>query len=561
MPQQQALAPPSIRDRVGGRWAISFRTFAVGAVMTVMVGFLGVRLSPWHDQTTPLSLALLISALAAWLLLLDRTILRRRRERPVPVWVVFAAGGAFGLIRLAILAGLAHASGVLTESPTLVALTAVSATAISSLVMPIVAYASATDEWYRGERERLIALAAVKEAARLRAVGALDAMRDVALVAAQRDVDSARDVLDDTRSAPSDVAQALLTAARAGVRPAAHDLLQRPAPATRRAPLLGALHAEALRAPLPLLAPAVLFPALIAPRVYVFSGAEAMLIAVALGASGIVGVFALGRHLIHRLPRWALLITVLACAVAPLPIAIALGLRSDVRSPALLAVLLIFTLLAIVLVASMRGVVDSSSAAILRQLQEPVRAAEIERIAAERARDELLREVGVHLHGTVQTGLVAASYAIQDALERQDDEALDLAVAQAREVLSQRMSPTSEPVIADVDPRELVDPAWRGLITVDWQGVEGRRPGGRAIAAVVRESLANAVVHGRATAAIVRVSDDGHDAVVEIEDNGSGPAEGVRGLGAAVLDDATGRRWSIERAPSGGALVRARIAI
>ena len=560
MPQQLALAPPSVRDRVGGRWAVSWRSFAVGAVLMLAVSAMPVRLSPWGEQLTPLSLAIQVTAMVGWLLLLDRTILRRRRERAVPVWVVFAASGIFGLARLAILDGLAHADNAPELSPVLVALTGLSAFAVSSLVLPVVAYASATGEWYRSERERLIALAAEREAARMRAVGALDAMRDVALVAAQRDVDSARGVLDDDASEPSDLADALLVAARSGVRPAAHDLLQRPAPTQRRAPLLGALHAEVLRSPLPLLAPALLFPALIAPRVYVFSGATAAIIAIVLGALGIVGVFTLGRRLIQQAPRWALLISTLACILAPLPIPIVLGMRSEVRSPALLAVLFALVLLAIVLAASMRGVVDSSSAAILRQLQEPVRAAEIERIAAERARDELLREIGAHLNGTIQTGLVAASYAIQDALERQDDEALERAVAQAREALTQRMSLTTGPTLDTVDPRELVDAEWRGLIAIEWHGVDGSRSDGRAIADVVRECLANAVVHGRATSASVRVTREGDAVTIEIEDDGTGPAGGPPGFGAAVLDDAADRDWSIEPAPGGGALVRARIA-
>ena len=440
-------------------------------------------------------------------------------------------------------------------------LTAVPAIAISAVAPLVIAYVSATVEWYSGERERLISLAAEQEAERLRAVGALDALRDVSLFAVQRDVATARSVLDDSERAPGDVADALLIAARTGVRPAAHSLMGRAPRRSRTAPFREAIRSEVLRAPLPLLLPALALPIMTGPRIALRFGTTAAVLGCALFIACMLVVFPIGRRLIRRWPLRALGITAIACIITPLPTVVLVTAVFGATAPIALAIATALLLTVLVLASSMPRVVDARSEAALAAMAEPAHSAEIERLAAERAQEALLREIGSHLHGKVQTGLIAASYAIQDALAREDAAALEVAIAQARSALAQRITPGPADDDATQDPRDLIDREWRGLLRISWEGSTENLPRDGGVVDVVRECLANAVVHGRATKASIRIEEAPDALIVEIEDDGSGPADGPPGHGAAVLDDATARRWAITRAPSGGSLVRARIDI
>ncbi|MBM3664608.1 MAG: hypothetical protein FJW92_02280 [Actinobacteria bacterium] len=74
---------------------------------------------------------------------------------------------------------------------------------------------------------------------------------------------------------------------------------------------------------------------------------------------------------------------------------------------------------------------------------------------------------------------------------------------------------------------------------------------------VLDECLNNALVHGGATQAVVRITRSPDAWVVEVTDDGRGPAGGAPGLGTALLDDVTGGEWSLIDAAGGGAVVRA----
>jgi signal transduction histidine kinase len=421
----------------------------------------------------------------------------------------------------------------------------------------MVAYLSATQAWYVEERERLVALAAEKEADRLRAVGAL---RDVALAAAQRDVESARAVLHDQDAHPDQVAEALLLAARGGVRPAAHDLMRRPAPTAPRVSLREVLASEFHRNPLPAVAPAVAFALICAPRAFVAVGVLAGLAIALAAAAGVVAVFPAFRRLIRRRPRLAFPITLLACIVAALPTNVWLIWAFGVQAPVAASTMTTVLLVVLVVAAGMVATAEDISEEVLEQLRVPVRENEIESLAADRARDALLRDIGQHLHGTVQSGLVAASYAIRSAIERDDPDALDRALEAARRALERDVSPASRSD-SDVGDAGLVALAveWDGLLDIDWH-VHGLPPSAvGSVGEVVLECLANAVVHGHASRAEVRVVRGDDHIIVQVEDDGTGPMAGPVGMGSMVLSRATAGDWAITTAPHGGAVVTARV--
>ncbi len=559
---QRPLAPPSLRERVGGRWAISRSAYGIAllllAVLTLIQG-IGARVDAFGATTSQLAqFAVTAVAIVAYLAIADRTIFRHRRTRPVPIWWVFALSASLSVLRLTIAFGFTRASGELPTTADIV-LSFIAAVAWSSLILPLIAYVNATREWYAQERARLIDLAAAKEAQRMRAVGALDALRDVALVAVQRDVDRARTVLERDDSRPDEVATALLAAARSSVRPAAHSLMDRPPRTHPRASIRAALRAELRNRPLPVLFPIIVFPLLIFPRIFIIHGPLGAVISASIGAAAIALLFPLGRRLITRHPRHVTTLTLATTAAATLPIIVVLNTVFVLRAPLLIWPLLAAALLTLVIITKMTRAIDRGSEAALRELQEPVRTAEIERLAAEQARDALLREIGEHLHSSVQPGLVAASYAIQDAVAREDPVALEEAIAMARTTLARRISPETN--VATGDPRDRIAAEWRGLLHIEWDLPDGDPPNDPRIADTIRECLANAVVHGHASTARIRISRDGFDVEIEVEDDGVGPRGGAPGMGAAVLNESTGGRWRLEQGTFGGAILRARVAM
>jgi signal transduction histidine kinase len=107
--------------------------------------------------------------------------------------------------------------------------------------------------------------------------------------------------------------------------------------------------------------------------------------------------------------------------------------------------------------------------------------------------------------------------------------------------------------------RASIDETWQGLLDVDWtlptNALEAQQL--ERVSNVVQECLANALIHGAASEATVRISIETDGLLVEVTDDGTGLGDGKPGLGSAVLNEATGGQWSITSVPTGGAQVRA----
>lgn len=552
-------APPSARARIGGRWAVSVRLAVVSVALMAIAAAAqraGAGVDPFGlPAPGPLAVALQGAGICALILVAHLTVFRHRAERPVPVWSVFALGVLGGAVRLVVPLALADGASARAVDAATTVVGVVAVLALASLVPPVVAYLTATRAWYVVERDRLLARLAAAEAERLRAVGGL---RDLALATVQADLDEARAVLSRPEARPGDVASALLDAARGGVRPAAHGVLDRPAPPSPRVSMRAVLTTELRRAPLPILVPAVGFAVLAAPRALVAQGPEAAVALPALVVAGVLVAFPLGRRLIRRAPRLGLPVTLAACAaaVAPAALAVPLGVRID--APTAVFAVATAVLFALVLVAGAVRAAEALGEEVLAQLGEPIREAELERAAAERARDLLAREIALHLHGAVQSGLVAASYAIQDAIAAGDDAALAAALERARVVLERGVD-AAPAAGSDDGGLDVLAREWEDLLAVEWSTAGADDAHVRLAADVVRECLANAVVHGRATRAAVAVAARAGHVEVEVADDGRGPQGGPPGLGSAVLARDAQGGWEIAAGPAGGTRVRARI--
>ena len=505
------------------------------------------------------------------------TLFRNSRTSPVALPWVIAFWLLLGITRVvAIVIGARGDSGPLHTVSGVI--TAAAGSIPSTLILfLLVTYVVAANEWYAGERARLLRFEVNAEATRLRASGALSAARAVTTQRIRADLEQRLEALDRAASPGTDPAlpNALLDAASTSVRPASHALwAQANAPSTRRLQFR-ALERASLATPLPVLLPFVLWFVIAVPSTILLLGTWATVAAGALVAlAGMALFYRLGSAAIRRLAppphcARARIIGIASIVAATLPVLIVwslndpagygfLGPRPWLRL-AVLSPIVWFTLLVTWMQTALRMQDDD-----IRALRTQVEHTEMERLALEEATERMQHDLARHLHSTVQAGLVASAYAIQDAVNRGDQVALEHAIAEARMAVARVDADEAPPTAHDLSAlRESIDATWQGMLSISWQ-LPSSPPSDEVvqrIGNVVQECLANASIHGAASEVTVRVSADGAsgDVVVEVADNGSGVGEGAPGLGSAVLTEATGGRWTIARAPSGGAEVRARI--
>jgi signal transduction histidine kinase len=163
---------------------------------------------------------------------------------------------------------------------------------------------------------------------------------------------------------------------------------------------------------------------------------------------------------------------------------------------------------------------------------------------------DIARDAARVLHGSVQSRLVACAMAIDRASASGDRDALVAALAAAREALEEPLPERTAIAgsIADEVSRKVALWGDACTFTIDVDpGASTSDVDPLTVGRVVEEGLTNAIRHGAATAISVSVGADGGGVVVVVADDGTGPKEGTAGLGSALLDQATGGAWSLDR--------------
>ena len=519
------------------------------------------------------AIAVVIALVALFVgkLVLDRTVFARCADRPVALWVVVLVGLALGVVTVIPFAGAMLVSGVPIDEPPFPGLL-VSGAVRCAILFPLATYLMGLRRWYRIERDRAEHDLVRAEAARMEAGDAVEATRGLIIETARRELGPTQQEAGDLlrvaaqSEAPADVsraAESLRSAARSAVRSTSHDLwVDDHAGATIRwrSVVPGAI----VRYPLPMLLPAMLIVGFVIARAETSSGAWVLVLASILaGLACLAGVFLMGRLVIARAPAAAPVVTAVAVLAAPIAVAFASAAVLG-RIPAGITVFGVTVVVAVFTVASsVVLMIRDSGAAVIQALVDERALADAQQAALEVVNARLSRELAAHLHGTVQPQLVAASVALDAAVQRDDPAAIAAAVAQAEAALGMGMeAPRAQASRPAGEVAEGVAARWDAMLDLSVE-IDGADPGAPVPAGVVRvldECLNNALVHGNATRAHVRVAAVPEGWSVEVDDDGIGPAGGAPGLGASVLDEVTGGAWSIAPGRDGGAAVRAVIA-
>ena len=563
-----AAAPsPGTRELLGGRWAISLRGWLIGSALAVAPSAFNVRaLLDASTGDLAWAIALMSIVSSAILLFANVTVFRHRRRSPVAIGWVLGLALLLGVSRVATLYGFEligpGASLTITELLSLF-VSIVPGTAITWL---LITYILASGDWYATERARLMRFEIDTEGARLRALGALDATRAVLTLRIRKDLESQLAVLDDTAMIDQgQLSDVVLGAASEYVRPESHALWS-DSPVASQSRSLHGLERASLTAPLPLLIPYALWFAVVTP----LSIIRRSLIDTLLGAAVLLlcalVLFPLGRRAIrrfapapHAIRARLLALAVIVLAISPTVLLNIATLNAATSNTAALAPLSAVIFVALVVSVSWLQASQRVQDERLRDLRSHAEEAKFQRLSLEAATEQMQRDLALYLHSTVQAGLVASAYAIQDAAARGDKIALEQAIDGARAAAA-RVDEHTPAVTRDLAAvRAAIDETWGGVLAVRWILADSELSATVTdrLGKVARECLANASIHGAASEVTVRIVVESACVIVEITDNGSGLGDGKPGLGSAVLNEATAGQWTIASVATGGAQVRA----
>jgi len=169
---------------------------------------------------------------------------------------------------------------------------------------------------------------------------------------------------------------------------------------------------------------------------------------------------------------------------------------------------------------------------------------------------EISNELVRYLHGTLQTRLSASAFRFRNSASNPEefDFEEELRTVFSHFDLEDSMSHAlvQEDLLSKLN--EIVT-KWDGLIqstsdvNIDLSRLNSEKVS--KICDFVNEALSNALRHGKADSATIEVRDAINDVLVEVSNNGQPVMGKSNGLGSALFDELTNRRWQIGKNPKG----------
>lgn len=520
----------TLRQHIGGRWAISLLAYGINAPINIALTFSGNANATGVTAQQTLMLAVLgYLGFGVVALLGDVSVFRHRRVRPASIAAVVLLGALAGLVR-GLIIGLG-AQALSSDAAAFTATRVVTSTLLGAVLVPVLALLLSITATYRARRDELVAEAAELQAQVMREDGASEAIRAALLASVRADLEEVARTGDPQKA--RDVGREMWTESTGAAVP--------------RLPWRAVVAQSITRNP---------FPTVPVASVWALSaiGTLVATLGVVRGASQVVAsvlviavMFALGRRWVAAGGGgWAFVVVMGVVIVLTGPVA---SVLFDPRPwPAGAGLVLANTvwlpMLTIVIGVVMTAVRASED--VLTDLAGSVDASAVAVIAAHEETTRLRRELAAQMHGTVHSRLLAATAITSDV------SVSDAASAAIEEALR----PTAADLRSLGDRVDEVATTWRGLMSVVVDVAPAvvalGPPASETVARVVEEALANSYRHGRASAIHIRVRSDGAGVIVTIEDDGVQPvvASGT-GMGSALFDAASRGMWSLTPLPDG----------
>ena len=553
----------SLRDYIGGRWAVSWQGFLLGYPFAVLFVFVGSP-SIWQSDSTFIGIAIGLGASTAFyagvgvvLWLASISVFRNRQQVSVPVVLVTVVGGFAWMFRAALIIGYLDWQNLPAELPPGRQLFA--GFVQGAIGIPLTAWVIASVSDFYDRRRNLLEELAAEEGQAVGVAIGIEAMRAEVIRNVRR---SLNDSLSELPLPPPEEAvttqdlDALREVSRKTSRDLADDLWTSAERNSRVNPL-ALIRTTATHRPFAYwgLIPIVVLGALARPGSWPTH--------VTWMGLGTMAVLAMGVSITanHFAPRLKSRVAVAAygCEVMVL-IAIGLvvqdvvglmGVSTDDRSLWLVVIGLGFFYPLVGLGAS----IGRAQREVLNRLRDTISATEIRSAMLRREDAQIRRDLAMLLHGGWQADLTAASMRVQQAIDCGDQvaahEALDLAIRLVDRDIEEpsERSASVESLVAG-----LVD-SWAGLVVIDavvtghgWQAPNRTR----LIREVTVEGVNNAVRHADAQRIDLVIHFDGNRTAIAIADDGDGPGSGARGVGSKMLNHVAPGSWSLEKLVGGG---------
>ena len=578
---QHSFASPTWRERITGRWAISWQAYGVGVALNIPLliltgGSIGTQPIEWRELPILIAVGVVVAvAVALWLFIGERTWMHQR-----PVSLV-----RFGIFHLTV--GAIFGVGVvvgdtLRDAPEVAPVWAriLITMGIGLWFGTAMALLLEARDRYRRDREQLIHEAVVVEAAALRESEAAVRMRawideridsELSGVRAQvsRIVEDA-DPVGDRLINPErwlELSESLRQTAQGTVRTLSRTLWDI-AEVDHPAPRLDSVLREFVRRPVFLIWPSVLIIILgyLTTSALTFGVMVGAAVALTLGlVSG--AAMAGANALAVRFPRSrhaGYLIVLLGAQTA----AALLSVVPTRTSSTAVVIAVIGSLLGMtvsVLLPSVVASVNAVRASSLADLRGEVAAARIAEQAWRQELSDVTRQVATGLHGTVQTRLIACAAAIDRAVEAGDSSMLDEALVESLSVLRQldHDVPEQEPLTSAI--HRVCDP-WGPFceIAVFIDEACAGLPNSDSVVRIVEEALSNAYRHGQARMIEIRIGPapgTSGSVLVRVSDDGVGPSGDHHGLGSALFDRLSRGRYSVAAGSGGGTVLVAEVTV
>ena len=565
----------SLRALIGGRWAVSWQGFLMAWPFAVMFIF-SSHPSTWisDDLATGLFKGLMLGTgtylgVGAALWLFSITILRSRREKPVPVIVVVIVGGLAWIPRTLLLLAYMQWQGITSAfSPAeLLALAFIQ----GAIAVPLAAWFLATIDRFYSRRRALLNDLVCQKVLAGELTESLQVTRTALLQGVQATVKQSMSQIDygNESGLPSaSGAHALQETSRTVSRALAHDLWRMAERGARLSPL-AIIRSTATHRPFAYwgIIPIVILSLYVLPRFW--PRPEAMLVTAVLAIYAVT-VSVIANTLSQRINPRAALVTygvavfLLICTAAVLDfMALILNLPTfSNNAVGWLAALDFGVFYPLVGIAAHVGTAQED---VLVRLRQSISDTEIRNESLRNETERMYREVAVSLHGGLQGNLMAASMRLQQALDVGDEKSAHQAIADARALINLDLDADSYRTPADLPGFvESLTDAWSGLVNITTTiNVHSDLPMGtiRAIQDVINEGINNAIRHGDAQTIDVRIAQDETQIVVTITDNGIGVSAHTNGMGLAMLDSIAPHAWSLDTLEARGAVLTVKLPV
>jgi signal transduction histidine kinase len=210
-------------------------------------------------------------------------------------------------------------------------------------------------------------------------------------------------------------------------------------------------------------------------------------------------------------------------------------------------------ILELIIVLGMSWALFESGAKVKAQLDEVAR--ELGFKDSPFAGAEMLRsrKLARHLHGQVHNRLLSLISGAEPSEKASKDEVL----SRLDLVLQSALEPFEAPITSAQELEESIMAQWSGLVEINLEILPREivlaQDTWSLVSGVVEEGVANAVRHGFASSVKISVLQTDSDLIISIRDDGTGPRQGVPGIGSAFFN-AISDDWILKDTGSGSKL-------